>query len=274
VYALRYAGNVVPLKGGEIVVGRHPSCNLVFPGAKVSRRHARFAGPDGVTVEDLGSANGVFVNGTRADGRVRLAIGDHVVVGDVDIEIVAVADEEEMDDFRVTQVGDVPLPRLAPEPEIEPDPDSSLPGSKTVKGDALRMLGEVADKMLVQGHVEGAERLLSVRFTRLIEEARAGVPIAAATLEAASEYAIKLARASRRATWVHTLFNLHAALEAPMPLEVVDELHEVVRSIPGVRVEPLADYMETLERAKAKLGPTARFSLQRLEGLRKLIISR
>jgi len=59
-----------------------------------------------------------------------------------------------------------------------------------------------------------------------------------------------------------------------MPLEVVDQLHDVVRAISGVRVEPLADYMETLEHAKEKLGPTARFSLQRLEGLRKLIISR
>jgi pSer/pThr/pTyr-binding forkhead associated (FHA) protein len=274
VYALRYAGNVVPLKGGELVVGRHPSCNLVFPGAKVSRRHARFSAAAGVSVEDLGSANGVFVNGARVEGKVRLAIGDRVVVGDVDIEIVAVADEEEMDDFRVTQVGEIPESRRNPTAAADDDPDSSLPGSKTVKGEALLMLGEVADKMLAQGQVDGAERLLSVRLTRIIEEANAGVPHPDVTLQAATEYSMKLARASRRASWVHTLFNLYAAHATPMPLELIDELYEIVRTIPGVRVEPLSSYMQTLEAAKDRLGPTARFSLQRLEGLHRLIVSR
>jgi len=179
VYALRYAGNVVPLKGGELVVGRHPSCNLVFPGAKVSRRHARFSASDGLVVEDLGSANGVFVNGARLDGQLALSIGDHVIVGDVDIEIVAVAEEEGIDDFRITQIGDLPPAPPAPQPDLEPDPDSGLPSSKTLKGDALRMLGEVADKMLAKGHVEAAERLLSVRLARVIDVARAGATISA-----------------------------------------------------------------------------------------------
>jgi len=71
--------------GGELTVGRGPVAALRLADGGVSRLHARFrVEPDGaVTVEDLGSKNGVR-RGGRPLGRgpCALAPGDAVVVGE------------------------------------------------------------------------------------------------------------------------------------------------------------------------------------------------
>ena len=55
--------------GTAVILGRDPSCDVVIEGAgsQVSRRHCRLTAQGGghFLVEDLGSTNGVFVNGRR-----------------------------------------------------------------------------------------------------------------------------------------------------------------------------------------------------------------
>ncbi len=57
--------------GRSLIVGRDPTCDVVFPvhDTRVSRQHARFVpiGGGRWEVQDLGSANGVFVNGRRVE---------------------------------------------------------------------------------------------------------------------------------------------------------------------------------------------------------------
>jgi hypothetical protein len=66
---------------GRIVVGRDPSCEVSHDDSLLSRRHAEFVTVgDEVTIRDLGSRNGVFVNGARA-AEHRLATGDIVQIG-------------------------------------------------------------------------------------------------------------------------------------------------------------------------------------------------
>ncbi len=49
---------------GEVSLGRAPGCELRVNHPAISRRHASFAVVDGcLWVEDLGSSNGVFVDG-------------------------------------------------------------------------------------------------------------------------------------------------------------------------------------------------------------------
>ena len=57
--------------------------------AEISRRHAYVSrGSDGrLTIEDLGSANGTFVNGERIDAPVTLEAGDIVRVGKTVLEV-------------------------------------------------------------------------------------------------------------------------------------------------------------------------------------------
>jgi pSer/pThr/pTyr-binding forkhead associated (FHA) protein len=79
---------VAPFVGPELVVGRGNTCDLVLPAAGVSRRHARFVREgDAFRVVDLGSANGVRVNGERAGERL-LHVGDIVTIDDFTLTFV------------------------------------------------------------------------------------------------------------------------------------------------------------------------------------------
>jgi pSer/pThr/pTyr-binding forkhead associated (FHA) protein len=65
-----------------VVLGRDDSADVRVDDKKVSRRHASFRVVDGeVWVEDLGSSNGVRLNGKRIEKRARLGPGDEVRVG-------------------------------------------------------------------------------------------------------------------------------------------------------------------------------------------------
>jgi two-component system NtrC family sensor kinase len=66
----------------EVVVGRDELCSIPLSDPKVSRRHARFfARNSRMLVEDLGSSNGIRVNGMRVK-EMALEEGDKVVLGD------------------------------------------------------------------------------------------------------------------------------------------------------------------------------------------------
>jgi DNA-binding winged helix-turn-helix (wHTH) protein len=70
------------LPDGEHLAGRDPQCFLVIDGSTVSRTHARITVLAGTaTVEDLGSTNGTFVNGTPVREPTRLSSGDGLSLG-------------------------------------------------------------------------------------------------------------------------------------------------------------------------------------------------
>jgi hypothetical protein len=69
------------LSGSRVTVGRSRDCDLVVEDPNVSRRHAELTREDGTwQIADLGSTNGVKVNGRRVD-RVPLRQGDRVTLG-------------------------------------------------------------------------------------------------------------------------------------------------------------------------------------------------
>ncbi len=68
----------------EMVIGRDPGCAISFPDLFVSGRHARiFTSGGACYVEDLGSANGTFINGKPVRVPERLLPGDHLQIGRV-----------------------------------------------------------------------------------------------------------------------------------------------------------------------------------------------
>jgi hypothetical protein len=71
-----------------LVVGRAENGALVLRDPRVSRRHARIVA-DGASwaIEDLGSANGTWIDGTRV-ARARLAAGQIVTLGDTLLRVV------------------------------------------------------------------------------------------------------------------------------------------------------------------------------------------
>ena len=77
----RIAGHVIPLEGLPMVFGRSRDADVVFDDASVSRRHAELVEREGQYVlRDLGSMNGLYVNGQRVDEAV-LRHGDELRLG-------------------------------------------------------------------------------------------------------------------------------------------------------------------------------------------------
>jgi hypothetical protein len=73
------------LRGDRAVVGRSRDCDVVVSDPNVSRRHAEVRrGEEGWSVVDLGSTNGVKVNGRRLDS-ARLKPGDRITIGVTDL---------------------------------------------------------------------------------------------------------------------------------------------------------------------------------------------
>lgn len=72
----------VELRGGSLLVGRLPECDVMIDDGLVSRMHARISVRDNaVIVEDLHSTNGVYLNGVRITHSALLREGDRLLIG-------------------------------------------------------------------------------------------------------------------------------------------------------------------------------------------------
>jgi len=71
------------VQSGKTVIGRKEDCDLRIPVGEVSRQHAvMMIEDDTVTLRDLGSSNGTYVNNQRITEQ-ELDPGDHIVIGPV-----------------------------------------------------------------------------------------------------------------------------------------------------------------------------------------------
>jgi pSer/pThr/pTyr-binding forkhead associated (FHA) protein len=72
-----------------VTIGRGADCDINLQDTYLSGRHARVANDNGdLSIEDLGSRNGTYVNEELIKGRVHLGRGDIIQVGGVLFEVV------------------------------------------------------------------------------------------------------------------------------------------------------------------------------------------
>ena len=116
------AGNAIGRRldlADELVIGRRAEGDgRLGDDPRLSRRHARIArsASGEVTIEDLGSANGTFVNGERVRDRRVLTVGDVIRIGSTIMELAA------------AEVAPESLAEpVAPEPPAEPVAASRRP---------------------------------------------------------------------------------------------------------------------------------------------------
>jgi two-component system, cell cycle response regulator len=88
-------GKLFKVDGKQTDIGRSRDCEVCIEDESVSRRHARLirAGED-YLLEDLGSANGTFVNGIRVP-KATLRAGDKVQVGSTTVLMFSLHDRLE-----------------------------------------------------------------------------------------------------------------------------------------------------------------------------------
>ncbi|MEM7139295.1 MAG: FHA domain-containing protein [Myxococcota bacterium] len=81
---------VVPLLRDEITIGRRAGNTIRLTERNVSRTHARLVKRDeAYIVEDLGSYNGVILNGQRVNTSAQMAPGDQLAIGDYALALQA-----------------------------------------------------------------------------------------------------------------------------------------------------------------------------------------
>jgi DNA-binding NtrC family response regulator len=136
---------------GDLVIGRHESCQLSLSSPKVSRFHARFARRGArLTVEDLGSRHGTWVSGQRVE-RAELELGASVRLADVVIAVTSMA-------LPVTQGPD-------PSGGAVADALYSSPASRAMLA-LLRRVAPAAVSVLLQGET-GTGKELAARELHL-----------------------------------------------------------------------------------------------------------
>ncbi len=98
---------VVPFVRDEITIGRQEGNTIRLTERNVSRRHARLVRQNGhVLVEDLGSYNGIRINGDKIQGQVPVHEGDLIQIGDYDLAV--------QQEGQQAAAPTVPLPQVPP----------------------------------------------------------------------------------------------------------------------------------------------------------------
>ncbi|MEN1678853.1 MAG: FHA domain-containing protein [Planctomycetota bacterium] len=101
------SGAEIPLKKHKFVIGRASDCTLRAGSDAISRRHCVLLRTEqGVTVQDLGSRNGTFVNGANIEGETPLRHGDELKVGPLEFVFDHPADLDRQKRPKVEGVAD------------------------------------------------------------------------------------------------------------------------------------------------------------------------
>jgi pSer/pThr/pTyr-binding forkhead associated (FHA) protein len=249
---LRYQNHDLELPPGEFVVGRSRDCQLALDDALVSRRHAAFhATSDSLSVEDLGSRNGVKVNDARITGVVHLSSGDVVTIGSERLEVSVVASEVTE---RAIRKAAVTMTSEAPD-----------------GGAALALLASVVDKALAMGRVEEAERILTNLLGDTLTRIQAGK--SEANLADATRYALRIASETSKSSWIDWVFLAHHAAKRVLPMATVDELYSLARRVRYPVTPALRTYVDGLRAQADTLSPSERFVLQRIDGLIRVLMA-
>ncbi|HUL57892.1 MAG TPA: FHA domain-containing protein [Anaeromyxobacteraceae bacterium] len=202
----RYQGTVVPLPAGaEVIVGRESDLDLVLAEDMVSRRHAKLVVKgEEVTIQDLGSTNGTYVNGQKVK-RAKLAEGDRILVGASLMRLVPAAG-----------LGAVPPP---PPPPHETRKPTAMEGrlEEIPLPDLLQLLAASRKTGVLVLHGDGAEGRIHLAEGKLL----------ACTIPGSEALPARKAFA-RLLRWAGGTFALGPAQPRPQPAAALEENLEVL----------------------------------------------
>lgn len=204
----KFQGSEYPLtEAGEMLVGRSGDVQIVLAEDMVSRRHARIW-YDGsrISIEDLGSTNGTFVNGEKIK-RTDLKEGDRVLIGSSIFKVVA-ADNAASQPRR--RPDELPMTRTQARTMTGTIDEIPLP-------DILQLLSSSKKTgILVVNSAQGVGRI-RLRKGTVIHASIQGL-----------EGLAPLKAAYRMLGWTQGTFELEAADESPVPGEIELAVHELL----------------------------------------------
>ncbi|APR84700.1 Hypothetical protein A7982_10049 [Minicystis rosea] len=258
-------------------------------------------------MEDLGSRNGVFLNGVRIVKPAPLHDGDLIRIGSQDICFYHVGDidgsapranrvtmqyiptldvalaaaeaaEAAMPSSQSVLPPTVPTPvvdtPLRPFEPDDPEDSTTIAGVPLGAGGVgkmvtgLTIIGSVADKALALGRADEAERIIQRTLSEVLTRAGKG-EVDGELAERAATYALRLAAGTGRGAWIDYVFQLYTLRSSVLPARLVDELYAAVRKVKTTDKAVLRAYTTCLKQISSGLGPAERFVQQRIESFER-----
>ena len=242
-FRLRFLLQEFDLVGSEVVIGRSPECHVTIEDPLVSRRHARLViEDDQCTVQDLGSRNGVRVNGRKiGEEPMKVKDGDRIRLGTQEL-VLSVVDRQERS-ARTTgfmtvcsscrtpfpdqarqcpHCGEIPPPRQA---------DETLSGLAVEprRSWTFQLLGQVIERALATERADEAERILGNAAREVDERIGTGEKMDLRQIEMIAVFALRLAEIQQHARWVSWTLNVHQRQRSLPSGEVLGWLEKLAR---------------------------------------------
>jgi hypothetical protein len=272
------------LPRGITLLGRSLDCHVTIEDPLVSRQHARIVIDEhGAVVEDLGSRNGVKVNGVTIRQSTQLKDGDRLRIGTQDlvfcrVDPVGAVHAKTTGVLRLCANCRLPYPRemvACPNCEgTEQTEEETLSGSFGADKQhswSVQLLIEALEKALGLGRGQDADRIVRRATAQVEELAAAGAQIEAAQLASLATAAARTSIAADDPTWAIWVPDVYRRLGRVPPAAVIDAMIEMAEKYgPDMKtpVGRLADHLRTSVRAAT---PEDGEAIARIEHLRRLL---
>ncbi|HEY3818681.1 MAG TPA: FHA domain-containing protein [Polyangiaceae bacterium] len=283
-YRLRFLLQEFDLPRGITVIGRSLDCNLTIEDPLVSRQHASIIVDDeGGSVEDMGSRNGVRVNGLQVRGATPLRDGDRVRIGTQDfvfcrVDPLGKAHSKTTGVLRLCAKCRLPYPRemvACPNCEATEQTDeetlSGSFGSENQTAWSVQLLVEALERALTLGRLSDAERIARRATAQVEELVVAGGAIDTKALAALAAQAVATTLATNDPTWVLWAIDIYRRTDRVPPIEVVERVGEAASKHQGVVRAALATLLQHLDGTARTSSPSDVDSIARLEQMRSVL---
>jgi hypothetical protein len=283
-YRLRFLLQEFDLPKGVTLIGRSLDCHVTIEDPLVSRQHARIIiDEEKAVIEDLGSRNGVKVNGAGVRGSVPLNDGDRLRIGTQDlvfcrVDPVGAAHAKTTGVLRLCANCRLPYPRemvACPNCEAtEQTEEETLSGSfGTEKRHAwnVQLLVEALEKALTLGRWTDADRIVRRATTQVEELMVAGQPVDGVQLAQIALAASKASIAGDDATWGVWVISVYRRLAQVPPPAVIDTLVSLAEKFGRDVAGPIAQLADHLRASARPENPDDAAGLVRVEQLRRLV---
>ena len=244
-FRLRFLTQELDLAEGATYVGRSAECEITIEDPLVSRKHARLVvESESATLTDLGSRNGVKLNGAPIREPTSLRDGDRLRIGMHELVFCRV-DAGARDASRTTGAlrhcarCRLPYPSESPAcpncGTAEPADDETLGGAALRRSSAsAQMLIDVLEKAVSIGRFSDAERILR-RATGFVDEGlAANEQVDARQLRAIAAAATRIAVETNDPSWGLWAANVHRVARIIPPADMCQQLVELARQHPSV----------------------------------------
>jgi FHA domain len=286
-YRLRFVLQELDLPQGGTIIGRSLDCHLTLEDPLVSRRHARIVVDEsGARIEDMGSRNGVRVNGAVIHEPVALRNGDRVRIGTQDFVFCCVdpagrAHSRTTGQLRLCANCRLPYPRellACPNCEAtEQTDDDTLTGSGRSAAHAwnVQLLVESLERALRLSRLEDADRIVQRAIAQIEEVVASGGVLDPGALAALCTQAAATTLASGDPAWAHWAIDIYGRIHRVPPSDVIDRLSEVAvahRPLVRAAIDQLLNRLEAPPAqpvaGSAPMAPEDVVALERLRELR------